>query len=98
MADVVILDSMPVLPVADSVVLSNRVDGVILVVDSTITRRLELKKAIQVLIQADAKIWGAVLNRVPRKKIRYLAADFTPQPAKNSHPRSLQRREQSLKN
>lgn len=79
MADVVILDSMPVLPVADSVVLSNRVDGVILVVDSTRTRRSDLKKAIQALEKADAKIWGAVLNRVPRSRTRYYAKEFIPE-------------------
>ncbi|HZW04457.1 MAG TPA: polysaccharide biosynthesis tyrosine autokinase, partial [Anaerolineaceae bacterium] len=81
MADVVILDSMPVLPVADSAVLSNRVDGVILVVDSTRTRRSDLKKAIQVLEKADAKIWGAVLNRMPRSKARYYGKDFVPDQA-----------------
>ena len=81
MADVVILDSMPVLPVADSVVLSNRVDGVILVVDANRTRRSDLKKAIQALEKADAKIWGAVLNRVPRSRTRYYAKDFVPDAA-----------------
>lgn len=79
MTDVIILDSMPVLPVADSVVISNRVDGVILVVDSTRTRRSDLKKAIQVLEKADAKIWGAVLNRVSRKRTRYYAKEFMPE-------------------
>lgn len=77
-ADVVILDSMPVLPVADAVVLSNRVDGVVLVVDSTRTRRSDLKKAIQILRKADAKILGAVLNRVPSKMTRYYSKEYVP--------------------
>lgn len=95
MTDVIILDSMPVLPVADSVVISNRVDGVILVVDSTRTRRSDLKKAIQVLEKADAKIWGAVLNRVSLKRTRYYTKEFMPEksgakigldPSKSSGP------------
>lgn len=77
-ADVVILDSMPVLPVADAVVLSNRVDGVVLVVDSTRTRRSDLKKAIQIMRKANAKILGAVLNRVPSKMTRYYSKEYVP--------------------
>jgi succinoglycan biosynthesis transport protein ExoP len=75
-ADIIILDSMPVLPVADSVVLSNRVDGVVMVVDSTRTRRSDIKKAIQTLKKVDANILGAVLNRVPRKRTRYYSQEY----------------------
>jgi non-specific protein-tyrosine kinase len=69
--DIIILDSMPILQVADSVVLSNRVDGVILVIDSARTRRVDVRKSLQMLNQADARIWGAILNRVNNRKSRY---------------------------
>ncbi len=70
-ADIVILDSVPLLPVADSAVLANRMDGVVLVVNAGRTRRAELHKALNKLMQADAKIWGAVLNQISTRGILY---------------------------
>jgi non-specific protein-tyrosine kinase len=63
-ADLVIIDSAPVLPVADSVVLGQQVDGVLLVVDVGRTRRSAAEQAVEGLRQAGANVVGAVLNNV----------------------------------
>jgi non-specific protein-tyrosine kinase len=67
MADVVIYDSPPVLPVTDSVVLSHRVDGVVLAVHAGKTSRNLINQAVSNLHRADANLLGAVLNRVSEK-------------------------------
>jgi non-specific protein-tyrosine kinase len=64
MADIVIFDSPPVLAVTDASVLSQRVNGVVLVVDAGRTRRDASRQAIKRLHQVGANILGAVLNRV----------------------------------
>jgi succinoglycan biosynthesis transport protein ExoP len=62
-ADIVIFDSPPVLAVTDAAVLSQRVDGVVLVVQSGRTRRVAVKQAAGRLRQIGAHLLGAVLNR-----------------------------------
>lgn len=63
-ADIVIFDSPPLLSVADSATLAARLDGVVLVVDAGRTRSGALTRAVDLLNQASARIWGVVLNRV----------------------------------
>ena len=62
LADVVIIDTPPVLAVSDAVVLAPRVDGVILVMQAGHTRREPAKQARIVLEKAKAHIVGVVLN------------------------------------
>lgn len=62
--DVVLLDSPPVLAVTDAVLLSGRVDGVVLVMESGKTRRDEALRAVESLHKANANILGIVLNKV----------------------------------
>jgi capsular exopolysaccharide synthesis family protein len=61
-ADVVIIDSPPVLPVADALVLAQQVDGVILVADARRTGLPEIREACQRLEQVHAPMVGTVLN------------------------------------
>jgi polysaccharide biosynthesis transport protein len=61
-ADLVIIDSPPLIPVTDSLVLSGRVDGVMLVVGAGQTRRRHLTRAVELLQQAEAPVLGTVLN------------------------------------
>jgi capsular exopolysaccharide synthesis family protein len=61
-ADVVILDTPPLVPVTDALVLSGRVDGVLMVASAGSTRRRHLTRATEYLEQADAPLIGAVLN------------------------------------
>jgi Mrp family chromosome partitioning ATPase len=63
-ADIVIFDSPPLLSVADSVTLAARLDGVVLVVDAGRTRSGMVARAAELLNQAQAHVWGVVLNRV----------------------------------
>ncbi len=61
--DLVILDSPPVLPVSDPVILASLVDGVIVVASAGSTDRRQLAKTIDRLAQVDAPLLGTVLNR-----------------------------------
>ncbi|HVM07313.1 MAG TPA: polysaccharide biosynthesis tyrosine autokinase [Acidimicrobiales bacterium] len=66
-ADVVLLDSPPVLPVSDSLALSARVDATLVVVSARESRRKQLHRALELLEQVDAPIIGMVLNGVGRE-------------------------------
>jgi succinoglycan biosynthesis transport protein ExoP len=61
--DIVLIDSPPVLPVADAMILSGYADGVVLVVSTGQTRRAELRRTREKLGQAGAAVVGAVLNK-----------------------------------
>jgi capsular exopolysaccharide synthesis family protein len=61
--DHVIIDSAPVMPVSDSVVLSRHVDGVIVIAGRTTSRQL-VKRACLRVGDAGARILGVVLNQV----------------------------------
>jgi capsular exopolysaccharide synthesis family protein len=61
--DVVLIDSPPVLPVADAVILSEYADAVLVVVATGQTRRAELRRTRDKLVQAGAPLVGAVLNK-----------------------------------
>jgi non-specific protein-tyrosine kinase len=63
MADVVIVDSPPCVTVTDAVVLSQWVNGVLLVLDSQNTHRQGAKRAKENLAAAGARVLGAVVNR-----------------------------------
>jgi len=62
--DVIIVDSAPVLPVADALVLSRLADATIVVANARLTKRDEVTRAIEQLHQAGANIIGTVLNQV----------------------------------
>lgn len=65
--DYVVLDSAPLLPVTDTVVLSTRVQGVLVVLQAGRTRRVQLKRAVHALADVKAHVVGLVLNRVETK-------------------------------
>jgi succinoglycan biosynthesis transport protein ExoP len=62
--DLALIDSPPVLPVADAMILTSYADGVLIVVASGQTRRTELQRTTEKLAQANAPIVGMVLNKV----------------------------------
>ena len=66
-ADVVILDSPPALPVADACILASKVDGTMLVVDSSKTRAQALRRAKEALAKSKTRLLGAVLNKLKRR-------------------------------
>jgi capsular exopolysaccharide synthesis family protein len=61
-ADVLVLDSPPVLAVTDAAVLARRVDGVLLVLRSGKTKRDHANKARALLARVNARLLGAVLT------------------------------------
>ncbi len=62
--DTLIIDSAPVLSVADAALLASHVDLTLLVVDSSKTRRAQLARTITALEVAGTTISGIVLNRL----------------------------------
>jgi succinoglycan biosynthesis transport protein ExoP len=62
--DVVLIDSPPVLPVSDAMVLTAAVDGVLVVVQAKRTTTKQLDEAIRRLGQVSAPVLGLVLNRL----------------------------------
>jgi succinoglycan biosynthesis transport protein ExoP len=106
MADVVIFDSPPVLPVTDAVVLSQRVNGVILVVEAGRSRRDTTRECLVRLNQAGANLLGVVLNGVPSRGrgYNYYYQHYTssgarglPEPAKQIRQRRWWQRLPGLK-
>jgi capsular exopolysaccharide synthesis family protein len=69
--DLVLIDSPPVLPVSDGVVIAGRVDATLVVVNDGETRRKQLTRALELLYHVDAKVIGTVLNRVAKGTIDY---------------------------
>ncbi len=64
--DIVIVDSPPVLPVSDTLVMSSMVDGVLFVASLRMTNYKHVARGVERLQAAQANVVGMVLNRVPR--------------------------------
>jgi capsular exopolysaccharide synthesis family protein len=69
--DVVLLDSPPVLPVADARILACAADGAILVVRAHQNQREEVIEAVRHLDAAGGKLWGTVLIRTGSRYYGY---------------------------
>ncbi|HEX2805003.1 MAG TPA: hypothetical protein VHN80_02375, partial [Kineosporiaceae bacterium] len=67
MADLVIIDAPPVLPVTDAAVLSAAASGALLVVHAGRTRREQVRRSLANLEAVDARVLGIVLNKVPTR-------------------------------
>jgi succinoglycan biosynthesis transport protein ExoP len=67
----VVLDSSPVLPVVDAVVLARYSQGVVLVVDAHRSRRRDVRRAMQTLRAAEAPMLGFVFNRAEVNTLAY---------------------------
>lgn len=65
-ADIVLVDSPPLLAVSDSATVASLTDGTILVATAGSTSRRELFEAVDVLRRVDARVLGIVLNAAPR--------------------------------
>lgn len=66
LADLIIVDSPPVLNIADTAALSSSVDGVLLVFEAGETRQAAAQQALTNLYNVGANLIGAVLNSVPK--------------------------------
>lgn len=63
--DMLIFDTPPVMALSDAAVLGSQVDGVLMVFSAGATRREMAHRAVAALQQANARVVGALLNRVP---------------------------------
>ena len=70
-ADILIFDSPPCSPVADTSLLAQLVDRIVLVIDVSHTRRRDALRAKDILTRANAQILGIVLNRVHPGNLDY---------------------------
>lgn len=75
-ADIVLVDSPPVLAVADAPILSTLVDGTVLVIRSAKTKIDAVKQAKERLEKANSRIIGAVLNAVESSHGSYGYYDY----------------------
>lgn len=70
-ADVVVLDSPPLLAVADASILAGRGASVVLVIEAGRTRVAEARKAQEMLASAQATVLGVVLNKSSKGSVGY---------------------------
>jgi capsular exopolysaccharide synthesis family protein len=90
--DHVVVDSAPLLPVADSAVLAGLVDGTLLLANATKVRRHQLAESLQNLARVEAPVLGVVLNQVVRndRTYGYYSAEeptaMAGRPAVRAHP------------
>ena len=71
----VIVDTSPVLAVADPVALSTKVDGCIVVVDSSRTRVASTRRALAALERVHGHVIGVVLNKLTQQEAGYYHYD-----------------------
>lgn len=64
--DLVLIDSPPVLPVTDAVMLAKEADATLLIVATRQTKSGDLRRAAEKLAQVDAKVLGIVLNETTK--------------------------------
>lgn len=64
LADYVLLDSPPVLSVADASILAQKADGVLLIVEMGKTRTGAMQRSVAALQAVKARLMGVVINRV----------------------------------
>lgn len=68
--DIIIIDTPPIMAVTDAQIVSNLVDGVVLVVREDVSERNAVKKSVELLNVAGANILGAVYNAADTHKGR----------------------------
>lgn len=74
-ADVLVADTPPVLPVADTLALARLVGGVVLVVDPRRTSPAAARRARDALARSGARTLGVVINRFEPRRAHLDAAD-----------------------
>jgi non-specific protein-tyrosine kinase len=75
-ADVVLIDSPPVLPVTDGLIVSGLVDATIVVATTNRTSRKDLHRTVELLDQVQADVVGTVLNGVDPSRTYGLAYGY----------------------
>jgi non-specific protein-tyrosine kinase len=70
-AEIIVIDSPPLMAVTDAAVLSSRADGVLLVIRPSVTKLQACKQTIEQLQRLGANLLGYVLNEVNLKRSGY---------------------------
>jgi Mrp family chromosome partitioning ATPase len=87
----VLVDTPPILPVSDALIVSGWVDATIVVARAKVSSRRSMRRAIEILRQVDAPVVGTVLNGADAVE-RY-ADEYVGKSGKRSQERRLSRRE-----
>ena len=90
----VLLDSPPLLPVSDALVVSTMADASVLVASAGLTKTDEIKRALELLHQVHAPLVGIVLNRAA-SGAHYSYGYSYPKDPKSDGPGSFQMRDDS---
>jgi len=69
--DIILIDSSPLMPVSDSLIVSAKCDGVLYVIHYGKVKREAAQKGIASLRNAEANIIGAVINNKKNHKVSY---------------------------
>ena len=72
----VVIDTPPVMAVTDAPIVAHIADGVLFVVGSEMTSRSVAQTAVEQLVNADARLVGAVLNRVDLEHNGYYYSQY----------------------
>ncbi|MBI5266212.1 MAG: CpsD/CapB family tyrosine-protein kinase [candidate division Zixibacteria bacterium] len=83
--DLIVIDSPPVIPVSDPMLLAQEVDGVLLVVKAGATQREVVSRATDILRSQSRKLLGVVLNNMTNQLPYYYdyshyGYDYAPRP------------------
>lgn len=87
-ADIVLCDSAYAVAIADALVLSSHVDGVVLVVEIGKTRRSTAEQAVYNLRQVGANLMGSVLSPLPADRVATTNLKTSVAPGQESRRRS----------
>jgi len=69
--DLLLIDTPPILPASDALLLAPHTDGVVLMIKAGLVNREMIQKAVEQLRLAQAKVVGVVLNQVDIKREGY---------------------------
>lgn len=89
--DVIVVDATPLVPVAETAVLSRLLSGYVLVVRSGAVRDADLSEAVATLDNVDGKVYGVVLNGLREREsssYRYESPRTGPKPPASPGPGS----------
>ncbi len=67
--DRIVIDTAPILPVSDTLLLAGKVQTVVLVVQACKTSRKAVERSVQLLKNASAPTGGVVLNLLPKRRL-----------------------------
>ncbi len=70
-ADMILIDTAPVLPVSDTLVVAQQVDGLVVIAVPELTKKSDLAEAVRRLRAVETEIVGVVMNGVTKKTGNY---------------------------